>query len=53
MTTAQTRIFNVCREATRELVMRIEADSDYDARMAVSRMTGWSVQALTTQMKPV
>jgi hypothetical protein len=50
--TAGTRIYNVCREATRELVMRIEAESDYDARATVSRLTGWGFDRLTTNIKP-
>jgi hypothetical protein len=47
-----TRIFTVCREATRDFVMSIEAESDYDARATVSRMTGWRFDSLTTHIKP-
>lgn len=50
---AETRIYTVCREATRELIMQVEADSDYDARSVASRMTGWPFDALTTKVKPV
>lgn len=50
---AGTRIYNVCREATRELVMRVEAESDYEARYLVTRLTSWSFEALTTKVKPV
>ncbi|TPK14137.1 hypothetical protein [Mesorhizobium sp. B2-5-11] len=49
---AATRIFTVCREATRDLVMRVEAEDDYDARYLVSRLTGWSFDSLTTHVKP-
>jgi len=47
-----TRIFTVCREATRDFVMSIEAESDYDARATVSRTTGWRFDSLTTNVKP-
>jgi len=46
------RIYNVCRAANRELIMRVEAESEYDARYLVSRMTAWSFDALTTAVKP-
>jgi hypothetical protein len=46
------RIFTVCREATRDFVMRIEAENDYEARTLVSRMTGWRFDSLTTHIKP-
>lgn len=46
-------IFTVCKVATRELVMRIEAEDDYDARYAVSRITGRPMESLTTKVKPV
>lgn len=49
---AATRIFTVCRADTCQIIMRIEADGDYDARMAASRVTGWPLSALTTQAKP-
>ncbi|RWL14851.1 MAG: hypothetical protein EOR57_31390 [Mesorhizobium sp.] len=52
-TAATTRIYNVCREATRELVMQVEAESDYDARYLVTRLTSWSFNSLTTSVKPV
>lgn len=51
--TAATRIYTVCREATRELIIRVEAESDYDARYVASRMTAWPLEALTTQVKPI
>ncbi|TPM37026.1 hypothetical protein [Mesorhizobium sp. B2-3-2] len=49
---AATRIFTVCREATRDFVMRIDAESEIEAKMVVSRMTGWRFDSLTTQVKP-
>lgn len=48
---AAVRIYTVCRVDTRELVMRVEAESDYDARYLVTRLTSWPFDALTTRMK--
>ena len=54
MTTATetNRIYTVCLAADRRLIMRVEAESDYDARYLVTRMTSWSFDSLTTQVKP-
>ncbi|TPJ70487.1 MULTISPECIES: hypothetical protein [unclassified Mesorhizobium] len=50
-TAAANRTFTVCREATRDFVMRVEAENDYDARSLVSRLTGWRFDSLTTHVK--
>ena len=50
--TAANRIFTVCREATRDFVMRIQAEDEIEAKMVVSRMTGWRYDSLTTHVKP-
>ena len=52
MSSTATRIYTVCREATRDFVMRIGAEDEIEAKMVVSRMTGWRYDSLTTHIKP-
>lgn len=52
MNAAATRIYTVCREATRDFVMRIGAENEIEAKMVASRMTGWRFDSLTTHIKP-
>lgn len=52
MNTAE-HLYTVCLAADRRIIMRVEAESDYDARTVVSRMTGWRFDLLTTSVKPV
>ncbi|WP_189523685.1 MULTISPECIES: hypothetical protein [unclassified Mesorhizobium] len=50
---AKTRIYTVCTTYSGELVRRIEAESEYEARYLVSRITGRLLDSLTTSVKPV